>query len=81
MQRAPGFYWVILDGRPGWMIAEWTGDTWLTTGGCGLFEDEDFDMIDERPQFYDHRMDQEPPARKNHHRLKKVLHKDLKKRK
>ena len=61
LQKRPnGFYWVLYDRN--WEVAEWDDYRWQRIGGEALFYDRDFTKIDERPLFYDHKLDR--PVRK-----------------
>lgn len=61
MNRSSGFYWVLLiDGK--WTVAEWinrefSANHWVLLGMSDRFQDGIFEKIDERPLFYDHKMD------------------------
>lgn len=48
MKRASGFYWVNYCGD--WLIAEYLADSsyWWVVGSEEVFDDSDFDQIDER---------------------------------
>lgn len=59
-KRPNGYYWVLYDRE--WMIAEWDNSYWFRHGGSCIYHDTDFTKIDERPLFYDHKLDR--PVRK-----------------
>ncbi len=60
MNRSSGFYWVLRDDDEDWIIAEYyeSSESWFLAGKKRAYCDLNFEKIDERTLFYDHKMDQ-----------------------